>query len=177
MGLRHQRNHCLPRLVVVFLLRGVGYLAHALFLSGLLLFGSVQAAESERLWHQLLSSGGLNKAHLISQEAFRRLIVSKSETSAACNFPARTYLAFNNIKLFEQEIAHCDDLNEFRRRVPFQELSLVFAAEDIEWLMAEKNASVVDSLANACLAISGMGADSESDAGKDSSGSPTPEDE
>lgn len=53
----------------------------------------------------------------------------------------------------------------------------VFTAEDIEWLMAEKNASVVDSLANACLAISGMGADSESDAGKDSSGSPTPEDE
>ena len=53
----------------------------------------------------------------------------------------------------------------------------VFTAEDIEWLMAEKNASVVDSLANACLAISVMGADSESDAGKDSSGSPTPEDE
>ena len=53
----------------------------------------------------------------------------------------------------------------------------VFTADDIDWLMEEKNASVVDSLANACLAISGMGADSESDAGKDSSGSPTPEDD
>ena len=53
----------------------------------------------------------------------------------------------------------------------------VFTADDIDWLMEEKNASVVDSLANACLAISGMGADSESDAGKDSSGSPTPEEE
>ena len=42
--------------------------------------------------------------------------------------------------------------------------------------MAEKNASVVGSLANACLAISGMGADSESDAGKDSSDSATAED-
>ena len=52
----------------------------------------------------------------------------------------------------------------------------VFTADDIEWLMAEKNASVVDSLANACLAISGMGADSESDAGKDSSDSATAED-
>jgi hypothetical protein len=52
----------------------------------------------------------------------------------------------------------------------------VFTADDIEWLMAEKNASVVDSLANACLAISGMGADSESDAGKDSSDSVTAED-
>lgn len=151
MGLRHQRNHCLPRLVVVFLLRGVGYLAHALFLSGLLLFGSVQAAESERLWHQLLSSGGLNKAHLISQEAFRRLIVSKSETSAACNFPARTYLAFNNIKLFEQAIAHCDDLNEFRRRVPFQELSLVFAAEDI--------ASPASNMGHVFLQVSGNDAE------------------
>jgi hypothetical protein len=52
----------------------------------------------------------------------------------------------------------------------------VFTADDIEWLMAEKNASVVDGLANACLAISGMGTDSESDAGKDSSDSVTAED-
>jgi len=52
----------------------------------------------------------------------------------------------------------------------------VFTADDIDWLMEEKNASVVDSLANACLAISGMGADSESDAGKDSSDSVTAED-
>ena len=43
--------------------------------------------------------------------------------------------------------------------------------------MAEKNANVVDSLANACLEVSGMGADSEGDAGKDSSDSQTPEDE
>jgi hypothetical protein len=53
----------------------------------------------------------------------------------------------------------------------------VFTEEDIEWVMAEKNANVVDSLANACLAVSGMGADSEGDAGKDSSDSQTPEDE
>ena len=51
----------------------------------------------------------------------------------------------------------------------------VFTEEDIEWVMAEKNANVVDSLANACLAVSGMGADSEGDAGKDSSDSQTPE--
>lgn len=53
----------------------------------------------------------------------------------------------------------------------------VFTEEDIEWVMAEKNANVVDSLANACLAVSGMGADSEGDAGKDSSDSQTLEDE
>jgi|TARA_R110000824_G_scaffold96453_3_gene230953 hypothetical protein len=53
---------------------------------------------------------------------------------------------------------------------------LAFTSEDIEWMMAEKNASVVDSLANACLAISGMGTDSESDAGKDSSDFATAED-
>ena len=53
----------------------------------------------------------------------------------------------------------------------------VFTEEDIEWVMAEKNANVVDSLANACLAVSGMGADSEGDAGKDSSDSQIPEDE
>ena len=53
----------------------------------------------------------------------------------------------------------------------------VFTEDDIEWLMAEKNANVVDSLANACLSVSGMGADSDGDAGKDSSDSQTPEDE
>ena len=53
----------------------------------------------------------------------------------------------------------------------------VFEAEDIEWMMEEKNANVVDSLANACLAVSGMGADSDGDAGKDSSDSQTAEDE
>ena len=53
----------------------------------------------------------------------------------------------------------------------------VFSEEDIEWVMEEKNANVVDSLANACLAVSGMGADSDGDAGKDSSDSQTPEDE
>jgi len=44
-------------------------------------------------------------------------------------------------------------------------------------MMEEKNANVVDSLANACLAVSGMGADSDGDAGKDSSDSQTAEDE
>ena len=53
----------------------------------------------------------------------------------------------------------------------------VFTEDDIEWLMAEKNANPVDALANACLAVSGMGADSDGDAGKDSSDSQTPEDE
>ena len=53
----------------------------------------------------------------------------------------------------------------------------VFSEEDIEWMMAEKNANVVDALANACLAVSGMGADSDGDAGKDSSDSQTAEDE
>ena len=53
----------------------------------------------------------------------------------------------------------------------------VFTEDDIEWLMAEKNANTVDALAKACLAVSGMGADSDGDAGKDSSDSQTPEDE
>ena len=53
----------------------------------------------------------------------------------------------------------------------------VFTEDDIEWLMSEKNANTVDALANACLAVSGMGADSDGDAGKDSSDSQTPEDE
>ncbi len=51
----------------------------------------------------------------------------------------------------------------------------VFEAEDLEWLMEEKNAGVVDALAQACLGVSGMGADSDDDAGKDSSASETAE--
>ena len=54
---------------------------------------------------------------------------------------------------------------------------VVFEVEDIDWMMEEKNANVVDSLANACLSVSGMGADSDGDAGKDSSDSEIAEDE
>lgn len=112
-------------------LRGVGYFTHALFLCCLFLFSPVQAGDAEILWSRLLSKPSSSDGALISEEAFGRLLASEGGASTACNFPARTYIAFNNIKLFEQAIAHCDDLNEFRERVPFQELSLVFAAEDI----------------------------------------------
>ncbi|MDA8524444.1 DUF4105 domain-containing protein [Alphaproteobacteria bacterium] len=135
----------------MFLLKGVGYRAHALFLSGLLLFGPVQAAESDWLWHKLLTSGGLNQAHLISKETFRQHLVSKSDASAACHYPARAYIALNDKKLFEQAISNCDDLNEFRRRVPFQELSLVFAAEDI--------ASPASNMGHVFLQVSGNDAE------------------
>ncbi|MDA9590955.1 DUF4105 domain-containing protein [Alphaproteobacteria bacterium] len=129
----------------------MGYRAHALFLSGLLLFGPVQAAESDWLWHKLLTSGGLNQAHLISKETFRQHLVSKSDASAACHYPARAYIALNDKKLFEQAISNCDDLNEFRRRVPFQELSLVFAAEDI--------ASPASNMGHVFLQVSGNDAE------------------
>jgi hypothetical protein len=44
----------------------------------------------------------------------------------------------------------------------------VFAESDLEWLLAEKSASVIDSVAQVCLQISGLGSDSVDDAGKDS---------
>ena len=135
----------------MFLLKGVGYRAHALFLSGLLLFGPVQAAESDWLWRQLLTSGGSDKAHLISKETFRQHLVSKSDASTACHYPARAYIALNDKKLFEQAISNCDDLNEFRRQVPFQELSIVFAAEDI--------ASPASNMGHVFLQVSGNDAE------------------
>ena len=45
----------------------------------------------------------------------------------------------------------------------------VFAEEDLEWLLAEKSAQTVDEVAQACLKISGLAADSVDEVGKDSS--------
>ena len=47
----------------------------------------------------------------------------------------------------------------------------VFAEEDLEWLLAEKSAQTVDEVAQACLKISGLAADSVDEVGKDSSDS------
>ena len=47
---------------------------------------------------------------------------------------------------------------------------------DDEWLF-EKNARVVNDLANACMAASGLTEEAAGEAGKDSSGSPTAEDD
>ena len=47
----------------------------------------------------------------------------------------------------------------------------VFDDDDKEWILAEKSAEVVDRVAQACLRISGLSADSIDESGKDSSGS------
>ena len=49
-----------------------------------------------------------------------------------------------------------------------------FSEGDDSWLF-EKNARVVNDLANACMAASGLTEEAAGDAGKDSSGSPTDE--
>ena len=51
----------------------------------------------------------------------------------------------------------------------------VFSDEDLEWLMTEKNAAVVEALATRCLEVSGMTSEAVDEAGKDSSGSLTAE--
>lgn len=131
MGLRHQRNCRLQRLIQVFISRGVTLNAHALFLLGIMFLGTVQAAEGAGVWKQLLSNANSSQAAFFSEETFRQVLDSENGAAAACNYPARTYIALANKKLFEQAISICDDLKEFRRRVPFHSLSLVFAAEDI----------------------------------------------
>jgi len=47
----------------------------------------------------------------------------------------------------------------------------VFNEEDSEWILAEKSAQVVDRVAQACLKVSGLSADSIDESGKDSLGS------
>ena len=51
-----------------------------------------------------------------------------------------------------------------------------FSDGDDSWLF-EKNARVVNDLANACMAASGLTEEAAGEAGKDSSGSPTDEDD
>jgi len=47
----------------------------------------------------------------------------------------------------------------------------VFNEEDSEWILAEKSAQDVDRVAQACLKVSGLSADSIDESGKDSLGS------
>ena len=47
----------------------------------------------------------------------------------------------------------------------------VFNEEDSEWILADKSAQVVDRVAQACLKVSGLSADSIDESGKDSLGS------
>ena len=47
----------------------------------------------------------------------------------------------------------------------------VFTEEDLEWLLAEKSAQTVDTVAQACLKISGLSGDSVDEVGKDFSDS------
>ena len=48
----------------------------------------------------------------------------------------------------------------------------VFEPDDVEWLMSDKSADVINRLAEICMEVSGLSADAVGDAGKDSSGSP-----
>jgi|TARA_R110002020_G_scaffold168439_2_gene357270 hypothetical protein len=47
----------------------------------------------------------------------------------------------------------------------------VFSVDDLEWLLEEKSAQVVDSVAKECLKVSGLAGDSIDEAGKDFSDS------
>ena len=49
-------------------------------------------------------------------------------------------------------------------------------AEDMDWIV-DKSAGVIDRVGTRCLIVSGLTQEAESDAGKDSSGSPTPTDD
>lgn len=53
----------------------------------------------------------------------------------------------------------------------------VFDDGDSEWLLAEKDAAVLDRLSGVCLKVAGIIEGEVDEAGKDSSGSPTPTDE
>lgn len=52
---------------------------------------------------------------------------------------------------------------------------LVFEDGDADWLFGEKNARIVNDLANRCMEASGLTEEASGDAGKDSSGSLTGE--
>jgi len=49
----------------------------------------------------------------------------------------------------------------------------VFTDDDLEWLMTEKSAAVIDRLSRRCLDVSGITEDGADEVGKGSSGSPT----
>lgn len=115
----------------MFAIKGVGTFAHALFLSIFFLLVPAKAAEKEALWSQLRSTPDTNDAVFGSPDSFKQYLASPEGQLVACDFPARTHLALKDEELFKEAISDCDDLNEFLRKVPFQKLSLVFAAEDL----------------------------------------------
>jgi hypothetical protein len=135
----------------MFFLKGMGIFTHALFLFAILFFSAAHAGERKELWQRLLSDVSASQLVVDNEEEFRRLLKSENGASIACNFPARAYLAIADKSQLKQAFATCSDLNEFRRKVPFHKLSLVFAAEDIS--------SPASNMGHVFLQVSGQGGD------------------
>ena len=88
-----------------------------------LLTAPLQAADLND-WYNL-------KTDQISQADLLTQLITGDEQSA-CLYPAKTYLLAKAHNLdFETLISDCTELNEFREKVPFQQLTLVFASEEI----------------------------------------------
>ena len=117
--------------------RGVSMFAHALFLFSLTLAKPVLSHESGDVWRHMKTdySSYDFSAGFISKENFQDIVKNdlnkNSEAFIACRFPARTYLAFKDTDKLKKIFKPCSALNEFRRKVPFENLSIAFAAEDL----------------------------------------------
>lgn len=93
---------------------------------------SAQAATPD-MWLKLKSRFGepSSVSGDLSKSEFLTLLKQKPKLYA-CDFPARTYLISQEYNLdFENLIQSCSGLQEFRDKVPFETLSLVFASEEI----------------------------------------------
>ncbi|MDA8654041.1 DUF4105 domain-containing protein [Alphaproteobacteria bacterium] len=111
--------------------KGVGWITYALFLLISLNPSHSSAADSTSFGKRLIIREAGLLSGLTSIDELRRQARSGEGSETFCKYPASAYLSIDDKKILGELLKDCSDLNEFRQRVPFQNLSLVFAAEDI----------------------------------------------
>ena len=110
--------------------KGVGWLTCAFFLL-YLNPGHSFADDWTSVRNSLMTRDGGSLSGPAIIDKLQRQAEPGETIETLCQHPASAYLAINDKKIFDELLTYCSDLNEFRKRVPFQNLSLVFAAEDI----------------------------------------------
>lgn len=64
-------------------------------------------------------------------EAFQAALSSAGGMQSACRFPARYLWLRSKIQIQHYPLENCKDLNEFQKRAPADQVSLVFASENV----------------------------------------------
>ena len=121
------------KLSILSKLEGAGNFSCAFLLFYFITSATIAAVNSENTWNKLLSKLPQmeDDSKLEKNLAFKKILLANPE-KFICKYPARAYLIYQKQpEIFEKLIEPCADIQEFMDKVPFDNLGIVFASEDI----------------------------------------------